>query len=294
MPGATTSSTSPAPSSRSSTPSTSATESGTCSRSRRRTRPRTYTCPGCGLEISSGVAHTVTWRADGLMGEADDLAGRRHWHTPLLEDPPVSDGDGAIRSSTELPARRTDIQLHTSDGLTLVGELALPSRGRPGRDARVPAPAADARRVHGLAHHPQGRCPTARACGSRRAAVQLPWGGIAARHVRRAPSARVSTSGSTSRRRCGSSWSSGCRIPGSSVGRSAPRSFSSTDWTRSIWTMAWMARCSSPRPCTARQPTSSPHGLAAASASSWWCRSSTTTCAPPRPPSDSRSCQRRS
>lgn len=32
----------------------------------------------------------------------------------------------AIRSSTELPARRSDIQLHTSDGLTLVGELALP------------------------------------------------------------------------------------------------------------------------------------------------------------------------
>jgi hypothetical protein len=41
---------------------------------------KTYTCPGCGLEISPGVAHTVTWRADGLMGEANDLAGRRHWH----------------------------------------------------------------------------------------------------------------------------------------------------------------------------------------------------------------------
>ena len=39
-----------------------------------------YTCPGCGLEIAPGVAHTVTWRADGLMGEADDLAARRHWH----------------------------------------------------------------------------------------------------------------------------------------------------------------------------------------------------------------------
>jgi hypothetical protein len=22
----------------------------------------------------------VSWRADGLMGEADDLAARRHWH----------------------------------------------------------------------------------------------------------------------------------------------------------------------------------------------------------------------
>lgn len=39
-----------------------------------------YICPGCGLEIPPGLAHTVTWRADGLMGEADDLAGRRHWH----------------------------------------------------------------------------------------------------------------------------------------------------------------------------------------------------------------------
>jgi hypothetical protein len=41
---------------------------------------KVYTCPGCGLEIGPGLAHTVTWRADGLMGEADDLAGRRHWH----------------------------------------------------------------------------------------------------------------------------------------------------------------------------------------------------------------------
>jgi hypothetical protein len=39
-----------------------------------------YVCPGCGLEIAPGVAHTVTWRADGIMGEADDLAARRHWH----------------------------------------------------------------------------------------------------------------------------------------------------------------------------------------------------------------------
>ena len=41
---------------------------------------KVYTCPGCGLEILPGVAHTVAWRADGIMGEADDLAGRRHWH----------------------------------------------------------------------------------------------------------------------------------------------------------------------------------------------------------------------
>ena len=42
---------------------------------------KVYTCPGCGLEIAPGVAHVVAWRADGLMGEADDLAARRHWHS---------------------------------------------------------------------------------------------------------------------------------------------------------------------------------------------------------------------
>ncbi|MFM2354050.1 MAG: hypothetical protein RLZZ608_1456, partial [Actinomycetota bacterium] len=31
-----------------------------------------------------------------------------------------------IRSATVLPAVRTDIELHTPDGLTLVGELSLP------------------------------------------------------------------------------------------------------------------------------------------------------------------------
>jgi len=41
---------------------------------------KVYVCPGCGLEIEPGTAHTVTWRADGIMGEADDLAARRHWH----------------------------------------------------------------------------------------------------------------------------------------------------------------------------------------------------------------------
>lgn len=41
---------------------------------------KTYTCPGCGLEITPGTPHLVAWRADGLMGEAEDLAARRHWH----------------------------------------------------------------------------------------------------------------------------------------------------------------------------------------------------------------------
>jgi hypothetical protein len=41
---------------------------------------KVYICPSCGLDIEPGVAHTVAWRADGIMGEADDLAARRHWH----------------------------------------------------------------------------------------------------------------------------------------------------------------------------------------------------------------------
>jgi len=39
-----------------------------------------YSCPGCSLVITPGTPHVVAWRADGLMGEADDLAARRHWH----------------------------------------------------------------------------------------------------------------------------------------------------------------------------------------------------------------------
>ncbi|HEU4850044.1 MAG TPA: hypothetical protein VFS93_06510 [Terrimesophilobacter sp.] len=42
---------------------------------------KAYVCPGCGLAIQPGLAHTVAWRADGLMGEAADIAARRHWHT---------------------------------------------------------------------------------------------------------------------------------------------------------------------------------------------------------------------
>ncbi|MHB1172914.1 MAG: alpha/beta hydrolase [Lacisediminihabitans sp.] len=36
-----------------------------------------------------------------------------------------------IRGGVELPARREDIELHTDDGLTLVGELALPLNAEP-------------------------------------------------------------------------------------------------------------------------------------------------------------------
>lgn len=42
---------------------------------------KTYTCPGCGRDVSPGIAHLVVWRADGVLGDAADLAARRHWHT---------------------------------------------------------------------------------------------------------------------------------------------------------------------------------------------------------------------
>jgi alpha/beta superfamily hydrolase len=52
----------------------------------------------------------------------------------LLEDQRVSGAavDGAeITGGVELPARRQDVELHTSDGLTLVGDLALPLEKSP-------------------------------------------------------------------------------------------------------------------------------------------------------------------
>jgi len=39
--------------------------------------------------------------------------------------------DIEIRGGVELPARREDVELHTSDGFTLVGELALPETVAP-------------------------------------------------------------------------------------------------------------------------------------------------------------------
>ena len=42
---------------------------------------KAYRCPGCGLDVEPGTAHLVAWRADGVLGDAADLAARRHWHT---------------------------------------------------------------------------------------------------------------------------------------------------------------------------------------------------------------------
>lgn len=41
---------------------------------------KSYVCPGCGRDITPGVAHLVAWRADGVLGDQADLAARRHWH----------------------------------------------------------------------------------------------------------------------------------------------------------------------------------------------------------------------
>lgn len=40
-----------------------------------------YMCPGCGRDVPPATAHVVVWRADGVLGDAADLAARRHWHT---------------------------------------------------------------------------------------------------------------------------------------------------------------------------------------------------------------------
>lgn len=42
---------------------------------------KSYVCPGCGRSVREGVAHLVVWRADGVLGDAADVAGRRHWHS---------------------------------------------------------------------------------------------------------------------------------------------------------------------------------------------------------------------
>ena len=44
-----------------------------------------YHCPGCGRDITPGVAHVAVWRADSIMGEDAALADRRHWHTPCWQ-----------------------------------------------------------------------------------------------------------------------------------------------------------------------------------------------------------------
>jgi len=90
-----------------------------------------------------------------------------------------------IRALTVLPARRENIELHTADGLTLVGELAVPAY-RP--------PAATLITLHPLPTHggymdshvfrkAAWRLPALADC--RGAPVQHPRHGVASWHERR-------------------------------------------------------------------------------------------------------------
>ena len=42
---------------------------------------KSYTCPGCHLQIPPGTPHVVAWPADSLFGEDHAAGERRHWHT---------------------------------------------------------------------------------------------------------------------------------------------------------------------------------------------------------------------
>ncbi|WP_237689009.1 alpha/beta hydrolase [Cellulomonas fulva] len=58
-----------------------------------------------------------------------------------------------IRSLTVLPAHREDVELHTADGLTLVGELARPLAAGAGSDGPPATPAATLVTLHPLPTH---------------------------------------------------------------------------------------------------------------------------------------------
>ncbi len=100
--------------------------SGWCSRSRpSRPRSRTRARDAVGRSMS---ASRTSWRGARMaswamrlisphVGTGISTAGR--WH------------DMEIRGPMQLPARREEIELETLDGLTLVGELALPETGEP-------------------------------------------------------------------------------------------------------------------------------------------------------------------
>ncbi|MDR0960848.1 MAG: hypothetical protein LBM23_11015 [Propionibacteriaceae bacterium] len=40
-----------------------------------------YRCPGCGITISPGVPHVVTWPRVPAIGTTATVDERRHWHT---------------------------------------------------------------------------------------------------------------------------------------------------------------------------------------------------------------------
>ena len=187
-----------------------------------------------------------------------------------------------IRANTVLPARREDIELHTADGLTLVGELALPEHREPRGDPRDPGHPLPTHGGSGLARatarRPTAcrRWPTSRCCGSTREG----------RRARGAPAGRV-------RRRDAERYDVAAAIELAEF-RELPHP----------WLVGLELR-HRPGPHARLRPGGGgrdPAQPAAAvlrprapeavgrlgQAPSWrWCPSSTTTCAPPRPASGS-------
>ena len=125
--------------------------------------------------------------------------------------PDAPSGTSVIRSLTVLPARREDVELHTADGLTLVGELALPpdARRRSPRSSRCTrCPRTAATWTPTSTARPRGACPrsrTSRCCASTPAVPHR----RAARARARSTAARASAS--TSPRRSSSPSSATCR-----------------------------------------------------------------------------------
>ncbi|HLS26705.1 MAG TPA: hypothetical protein VK063_12615 [Beutenbergiaceae bacterium] len=42
---------------------------------------KSYTCPGCGQQITPGLEHVVAWTEEHLFGAEAGRSERRHWHT---------------------------------------------------------------------------------------------------------------------------------------------------------------------------------------------------------------------
>ena len=192
-----------------------------------------------------------------------------------------------ITGSTVLPADREPVTLRTADGLTLVGELALPRRPAAGGHADLPAPAAHGGRDDGQPHPAQGRLPAARAGRPGGAAVQHPGHHVRARAPARAQFGDGEAERLRRRRRDRLRWPRACRGAGCSAGRSAPTGAEVGQRPGGRGRDPAVARrCAGPATPTWTA------GRRRAARCSRWSRSSTTTCAPTRPGPGSPGCRR--
>ena len=194
-----------------------------------------------------------------------------------------------VRAGTVLRARREDIELHTADGLTLVGELALP----PDRD-----PVATLVTLHPLPTH--GGFMDRHVL--RKASYRLPaladiavlrFNTRGTTSARAAPARAPSTTGGAERFDVAAAIEFAefrdCRTGGCSGGPSAPTWRSCTGCDPAVEGAILLSPplrfSGAERP---RRP-----GLTAASRWWRWCPSTTTTCAPRRRASGSPRCRRR-